>query len=371
MAGVWEEEDISDNAETDCDDINDNDDEQLMEDDSTGLTQNNLQENFFASQEGDKRPKSKQWMNLVSQFPSTLKWEEARTQWKSWIYVFDRLLKIENFSQMEMETYLLAKGGTKIAEIHARPAAPGEITCGQDVPCYDNLVKRCTYYFEENAHKGMDIGIFRAAKQKEDETLSDFATRMRKMGELCGFPNLEDEVKMKLLYDSKLKSEYEKQVMIWDKTPQEIERFGILMEQLIERNLKSASNDISKQASDNEAAVSALRNDNRSFRNSEQERDHRSRPYSLKRPYENKNYERGGQYERREYRDYRVDKCGYCNGNHRNGNCPAYGKDCKNCGKKNHFEAACRFKKEDKVKKEVSHVRDHRYTQVKQGNDSD
>ena len=34
--------------------------------------------------------------------------------------------------------------------------------------------------------------------------------------------------------------------------------------------------------------------------------------------------------------------CKYCGGNHQRRQCPAYGKDCKACGKKNHFAKKCR-----------------------------
>ena len=34
-------------------------------------------------------------------------------------------------------------------------------------------------------------------------------------------------------------------------------------------------------------------------------------------------------------------KCKFCSGSHRRGNCPAYGKTCLNCNKKNHFAKCC------------------------------
>ncbi|KAK0144846.1 hypothetical protein N1851_016586 [Merluccius polli] len=41
-------------------------------------------------------------------------------------------------------------------------------------------------------------------------------------------------------------------------------------------------------------------------------------------------------------------KCGKCGGSHKPMSCPAYGKECHNCGKKNHFSKYCKadaFKK--------------------------
>ena len=39
---------------------------------------------------------------------------------------------------------------------------------------------------------------------------------------------------------------------------------------------------------------------------------------------------------------YRQKSCTYCGNVHRQRNCPAYGKECRACGKLNHFERVCR-----------------------------
>ena len=42
-----------------------------------------------------------------------------------------------------------------------------------------------------------------------------------------------------------------------------------------------------------------------------------------------------------DYRDDFFENCKFCAGAHKRGNCPAYGKKCRKCKKKNHFEACC------------------------------
>ena len=44
-------------------------------------------------------------------------------------------------------------------------------------------------------------------------------------------------------------------------------------------------------------------------------------------------------------------KCAFCGLSHQRGSCPAYGKQCKKCGKHNHFSAVCK----SKVKKVTTH----------------
>ena len=41
-------------------------------------------------------------------------------------------------------------------------------------------------------------------------------------------------------------------------------------------------------------------------------------------------------------KDVRKPKCGRCGFVRRQGRCPAFGKNCNKCGKKNHFAAVCR-----------------------------
>lgn len=54
----------------------------------------------------------------------------------------------------------------------------------------------------------------------------------------------------------------------------------------------------------------------------------------------------------RERNDTRKFQCGFCGLDHKKGNCPAYGKECSFCHRKNHFERVCRQKKEKDGKKE-------------------
>ena len=45
-------------------------------------------------------------------------------------------------------------------------------------------------------------------------------------------------------------------------------------------------------------------------------------------------------------------QCKYCGGKHEKRNCPAYGKTCRKCGKKNHFEKVCRAKNISEIERQ-------------------
>ena len=51
-------------------------------------------------------------------------------------------------------------------------------------------------------------------------------------------------------------------------------------------------------------------------------------------------------------KETRKAQCSFCGLEHRKGNCPAYGKECTYCHRKNHFERVCREKKEKEGRKE-------------------
>ena len=54
----------------------------------------------------------------------------------------------------------------------------------------------------------------------------------------------------------------------------------------------------------------------------------------------------------KERKETKRPQCGFCGLEHRKGNCPAYGKECTFCHRKNHFERVCREKKHKEGRKE-------------------
>ena len=77
-------------------------------------------------------------------------------------------------------------------------------------------------------------------------------------------------------------------------------------------------------------------------------------PETVHRLYEKKHLEekevRKDHYKER--KETKKPQCGFCGLEHRKGNCPAYGKECTFCHRKNHFERVCREKKQKEGRKE-------------------
>ena len=60
-----------------------------------------------------------------------------------------------------------------------------------------------------------------------------------------------------------------------------------------------------------------------------------------------------------------VYSCGYCGESYNRGSCPAYGKICKQCGRKNHYAKVCRSVRRTRNIREVteSHERQELVTE--------
>ena len=56
---------------------------------------------------------------------------------------------------------------------------------------------------------------------------------------------------------------------------------------------------------------------------------------------EHKKHDKDKHIKQNKYENDIVKKCKFCNSTHLHGNCPAYGKKCRSCKRKNHFEICC------------------------------
>lgn len=69
---------------------------------------------------------------------------------------------------------------------------------------------------------------------------------------------------------------------------------------------------------------------------------------------------------KKEYKSTSRRECGYCGRSHAKGQCPAYGKECMECGKRNHFASVCRGRKRNTRRSAV-----HMLEQPSSENDDD
>ena len=81
---------------------------------------------------------------------------------------------------------------------------------------------------------------------------------------------------------------------------------------------------------------------------------------------EHKKHDKDKHVRQNKYESDIIKKCNFCNSTHLRGNCPAYGKKCRSCKRKTHFEICCPHKEV----KAVAEKFDDSYSEVSQSSDS-
>ncbi|KAF4521525.1 hypothetical protein B566_EDAN012214 [Ephemera danica] len=201
------------------------------------------------------------------------------------------------------------------------------LTFNQDHPkTFDNVVNGFSAYFEPKKNTLFHRCIFNRREQLENETAEHFIREILSLSELCDFKDMKDEFTRDRLV-----------VGIKDKQ---------LSEELQEDHTVSLATVMEK------------------IRSREQIKQQQAIMASEKRAFSSSN-------------DFNVDvvgrrapaggkgigtkdvagqmkiSCSFCGRVHARRACPAYGKDCSYCGKKNHFASVCRGKPRKKAVEEV------------------
>lgn len=287
---------------------------------------------------------------MLPVFPENLNWNEAREKWLTWKKLFERALELKCFgkSQREKETILLMRGGNMIQDIaFNQQPAPGEtleVGTEQEMPVFDNLLKRCEYYFTINSHVVIDVERFRNIKQKEGESFCTFVANLRRLATLCSFGgNVEQEIKMQIMHGAQDRQFLIQQGICQDKSLAEIEAIGVRLEMTRSMFPQPDTSEVKKEP-ENKEELNAIQ----SHRHKD---DNRAGGKWSARPQSNRGWQsdrgRDHRYQSNgnQYTNENGSKCGQCGMNHRPRDCSAYGKRCHNCGKMNHFESVCRQKR--------------------------
>lgn len=173
----------------------------------------------------------------------------------------------------------------------------------------DKAIDALTAYFQPKQNVAYEEYQFRLAKQVKDEALMTFYTRLKRLALTCEFTDADREIKSQIIQQcssSKLRRKALSEPKI---SLQQLLEYGKAMEQA-----ESQAANLEGQAKNE---VNYLSHDGNShFRNKSQSKEMANR------------------------------KCRNCGGPYPHQGdrttCPAYGQECRNCGKLNHFKAVCR-----------------------------
>lgn len=128
--------------------------------------------------------------------------QNLRQEWEEWHRAFELTLQTRQiYTQPEKLVALLTMGGRGLQRIYNNLLpVPEEIypelvevpMKPHDVPEYDNAVKRLDKFFVGKQNLRVELEVFRAIKQKNEESFKLFLLRLRAQATRCDFGNREE-----------------------------------------------------------------------------------------------------------------------------------------------------------------------------------
>ena len=119
-------------------------------------------------------------------------------RWKTWAKRFKTYLTALNITDDgQKRAILLYQAGEATQEIFETLPDTGTT--------YDTAIAKLTAYFSLKKNVDFEVFQFRQAKQKEGETVAQFATRLRKLAATCEFDDLDKELKSAIIQNCESK----------------------------------------------------------------------------------------------------------------------------------------------------------------------
>lgn len=262
---------------------------------------------------------------------------DLRREWEEWHRAFELLMQMENVeSQSHKLISMLTLGGRGLQRIfyNLRPIA-GEVNPApvkvplipQDVPEYDNAVKRLRAFFMGKRNERVDLEVFRSLKQMPDESFNNFMLRLRDQAARCEFSTREET---ELLQQITIGARDEK---VRDKGLENVMSLDEVMVYAMNREILQQQREKHKPFLD-DSSVNRV-NSNRRDTSRPNERNH---PYE-RRQSPRREYSSG----QRSYGDCK--RCGSSRHSEHSQECFARNARCNNCGERGHYARKCASKK--------------------------
>lgn len=301
-------------------------------------------------------------LGWLEAFPEGLDYNEAREQWEMWKDLFSRTLELrpDIKSQRLKETLMISRGGTTIRNIAAnQDPAPDEVKAvgqGEELPVFENLVKRCDYYFKNTSNVAIDMQRFHSIVQRETETFEAFVMRLRRAARTCSYSDV--AIKVQILKGAKDKDVLAQYGIMADKPLGELIAYGMRLEMVKAETVKEEKAE----------TISAL-NERRRFESNDrgwqgsrrwgpgegryQAGQHQNAPswrngkhgWNHKEPHKN---EQSNIRDRSPFPSGQP-RCNRCARVHAQGQCPASDKKCRKCDKYGHFEVVCHGRGRERI----------------------
>ncbi len=245
------------------------------------------------------------------------------TRWDKWLSDFEMYILASGITDPKRKrALLLYQAGSRVREIFRSLPDTG------DDEAYDTAKQRLKEYFDPQKNRRYEVYCFRQTVQQPNETLDTFHTRLRRLAETCEFNDVQFEIEQQIIIGG-TSSRIRKRAL---RDPQFALKDMLLEGRRDEQSSYQVKDIESKDAKDAET---------------------------------NKITSLPGQMSKQQ-------TCRNCGRNYpHEGRCPATGKECRKCGKLNHFANVCRSsaKKQTRRPRKQNH-RSIRPLQQEQNNSS-
>lgn len=264
-------------------------------------------------------------LTLIDQFPEDPTMEKAREFWVDWIAMIKRLFKLNPsaFPSDEIRiTVLITRGGAFLRNVLAN-------TRHEFPDTFDEAVTRIDEYFRANSNSLADETSFGTLVQGDGESFQKFSDRVQKKARVF---RLEENRAISQITRGAKQSDKLMDFGIRGKTSLvELIGYGNQLEVLMRDRKPVVTRENEDVLVSEVNAVGMNRNN-------------RFRPYDRPGTGGQSGYLRNTNWKDRQANSSFAGSCGYCGYKHSFGKCPAFGKICENCKKRNHFKSVCRSK---------------------------
>ena len=257
-------------------------------------------------------------MNTPTYHTFDTKEEGRATRWSKWeSRLRNVFIGYEIVDPKRRKALLLSFAGDDLNDI-VDSLAEGALTPGEGENVYDKLVSALSEFFNPHTNKEFQRYSFRSMKQQTNN-IQEFYAELKQAAATCDFDNEEAEIKSQLITGCKMNKVRIKGLSEPDCTLPKLLQYARTLEatELHAKQIESSVN----------ASVNAVHKPSRRYHRKPKEQSAKG-----KAPTTN------------QYR--KTKECRNCGGNwpHPGGQskCPAYGKICGKCNKRNHFAKVCR-----------------------------
>ncbi|GAB0086426.1 Reverse transcriptase [Sergentomyia squamirostris] len=236
--------------------------------------------------------------------------QDLRLQWEKWKRSFLYVVKVSKEKDPDqLKSLLLAAGGPELQEVFAN--IPGaDVEASETIDPYKVALEKLDEFFAPKRHEAFERYVFKTMEPKADEPIEKFMVRVQQQAEKCNFGETKTESRDIEIMDQvilKASPELREKLLEKETLTLEILKKTIITYQAVKKQAKGMTSKGNKEGENATIADTV-----------------------------NKVRVQAKQYHPN------CTRCGKSGHDNKDPSCPAIGKECRKCGRKDHFFNQCR-----------------------------